>query len=281
MRRRFKSVEELTFADDGMFQAVLREPDICAELVERLLGVRVGRVEYPQLEKAIAPFYTTKGVRLDVYLKDEDKVIDVEMQSYPQEALGKRARYYQSMLDMDALMKGQSYKSLKESYVLFICDFDPFKNKNGAAIGLPRYTFKSLCLESKAANLDDKSMKVLYNASAYKSEGDEKIRALLRFIHTNEPGDGFSRRLKEIVERIKDSERFKGDYAAMNLHDQDIMDEARLEGVAIGARQKAEENAENLLKMNVLTLEQIAQATSLPLERVLELQKNLAAGVKA
>ena len=30
--------------------------------------------------KAINPFYTTKGVRLDVYLKDEDKIMDVELQ---------------------------------------------------------------------------------------------------------------------------------------------------------------------------------------------------------
>ena len=90
-----------------MFQEVLRDPEICAELVERLLHISVGHIEYPELEKTIAPYYTTKGVRLDVYLKDSDKIIDVELQSYPQEALGKRTRYYQSMIDMDSLMKGQ------------------------------------------------------------------------------------------------------------------------------------------------------------------------------
>ena len=73
-----------------MFQAVLHNPEICAELVEKLLHIKVKKVEYPELEKVIAPFYTTKGVRLDVYLKDEDKIIDVELQSYPQDALGTR-----------------------------------------------------------------------------------------------------------------------------------------------------------------------------------------------
>lgn len=33
-----------------------------------------------EMGKAINPFYTTKGVRLDVYLKDEDKIMDVELQ---------------------------------------------------------------------------------------------------------------------------------------------------------------------------------------------------------
>ena len=74
-----KSADQLTFTDNGMFQAVLHEPGVCAELVERLLGIKVKKVEYPELEKTIAPYYISKGVRLDVYLKDEDKVIDVEM----------------------------------------------------------------------------------------------------------------------------------------------------------------------------------------------------------
>ena len=48
-----KPIEQLTFTDNGMFQAVLHEPDICAELVERLLHIPVGHVEYPELEKQI------------------------------------------------------------------------------------------------------------------------------------------------------------------------------------------------------------------------------------
>ena len=98
------------------------------------MGIKIKRVEYPELEKVIEPFYTTKGVRLDVYLKDEDKVIDVELQSYEMSAFGKRMRYYEAMLDMDALMKGEPYDKLKDSYILFIC-------KNEKSFGLPRYSF--------------------------------------------------------------------------------------------------------------------------------------------
>ena len=56
-----KKFEDLTFGDDWMFQAVLRDPEISAELVELLLGIKVRRVEYPELEKVIEPFYSTKG----------------------------------------------------------------------------------------------------------------------------------------------------------------------------------------------------------------------------
>ena len=134
-----KPVDKLTFTDDGMFQEVMRNPEISAELVERLLHIKVGHVEYPELEKTIKPFYTTKGVRLDVYLQDDDKIIDVELQCYPQEALGKRTRYYQSMIDMDSLMKGQDYPELKESYILFICKQDPF-----FIVSMPKINFLNL-----------------------------------------------------------------------------------------------------------------------------------------
>ncbi len=264
-----KTFDELTFADDGMFQTVMKDPNLSAELVERLLGVRVKQVEYPELEKTIAPYYTSKGVQLDVYLKDEDKSIDVELQSYLQKALGKRMRYYQSMVDCDCLIKGQPYTKLKESYILFICKFDPFYDETKNGYGLPRYTFRNICAENNKVNLGDKSLKVVYNASAYKSVKDEKVRALLRFIQTNEPGeDDFAKRLSEFVAKVKENEKFRKEYADMNLHDFDIMTEA--------AEQKALETAENFLKEGDAP-EKVARCTGLPLEQVLELQKELAA----
>lgn len=276
-----KPVDELTFTDDGMFQAVLRNKEICAELVERLLHIKVGHIEYPELEKPIKPFYTTKGVRLDVYLKDEDKIIDVEMQSSPQEALGKRTRYYQSMIDMDSLMKGQDYTELKESYVLFICKNDPFfkDNEKKNPYGLPCYTFQNICKENAIVNLNDKSLKVIYNASAYSQEKDEKIKAFLHYISTNEPGeDDFSNRLSDLVEIIKDNEIFRSDYAAMNLHDRDIMrlakKEGREEGLKDGAQQKAIETATNMLN-DKIPVENIARYVNLPLEKVEELADKL------
>lgn len=276
-----KPVDELTFTDDGMFQAVLRNKEICAELVERLLHIKVGHIEYPELEKPIKPFYTTKGVRLDVYLKDEDKIIDVEMQSSPQEALGKRTRYYQSMIDMDSLMKGQDYTELKESYVLFICKNDPFfkDNEKKNPYGLPCYTFQNVCKENAIVNLNDKSLKVIYNASAYSQEKDEKIKAFLHYISTNEPGeDDFSNRLSDLVEIIKDNEIFRSDYAAMNLHDRDIMrlakKEGREEGLKDGALQKAIETAANMLN-DKIPVENIARYVNLPLEKVQELAEKL------
>ena len=258
-----------------MFQKVMQNPELSAELVERLLGVRVKQVEYPELEKAIEPYYTSKGVRLDVYLKDEDKTIDVELQSYPQKALGKRMRYYQSMVDCDCLMKGQPYTKLRESYILFICKFDPFHDKTKNDYGLARYTFHNICAENNLVNLDDKCVKVVYNANAYESVEDPKVRALLRFIQTNEPGeDDFSKRLCEFVAKVKENEKFRKEFSNMNLHDFDIMTEAKEEGLAegekIGAQQKAIEDAVMLVRDYSESPEIAAQKMGAPLEDALE-----------
>lgn len=44
-------------------------------------------------------------------------------------------------LDMDALAAGISYEDLPDSYVIFICDFDPFGK------GLYKYISEPWCME--------------------------------------------------------------------------------------------------------------------------------------
>ena len=262
-----KRIEDLSFIDDGMFQAVMHEPGICEKVVENLLHLKVGKIVYPELEKQIAPFYTSKGVRLDVYLKDENRIIDVELQNYKQDAIGKRTRYYQSMIDIDSLMKGQDYSELLDSYVLFICTQDPFQKDKDNGFGLPCYTFKNICLENDSVSLDDKSIKVIYNASAYEKVEDENIRDFLRYVSTNKPDENnFSKTLSETVERLKENEEFRRDYAAMNLHDRDIMKIAKAEG----AQQKAIEDAIMLINKYKATPETAAKDMNVPLELVLE-----------
>ena len=271
-----KSFNELTFSDDWMFQKVMQNPQICAELVERLLHINVDHVEYPELEKAIAPYYTSKGVRLDVYLKDSNKVIDIECQANLKPALGKRTRYYQSMIDIDNLMKGEEYENLKESYILFICKNDPFKDEKENHFGLPCYTFRNICAENSTVNLDDKTIKVIYNASAYEKEEDPLIKDFLHFIYTGEPGkDDLSNRLSRLVENCKENENLRSDYLAVNLHDYDIRYEALKEGEEIGAQKKAVEAAIISIKEFHASPEDAAQKMGAPLDLVLEgLQKD-------
>ena len=189
-------------------------------------------------------------------------------------ALGKRMRYYEAMLDMDALMKGEPYDKLKDSYILFICKNDPFKDEKDKLFGLPRYSFRNVCQENNCVNLDDKSLKVIYNATAYEKEKDERIKALLRFVQTNESGeDGLTNRLAALVKKMKENEQLRQEYMAMNLHDYDMIRKGRKEG----AQEKAIENALVAIKEFGASPELAAEKMGAPLDKVLEALKAVVA----
>ena len=80
--------------------------------------------------------------------------------------------------------------------------------------------------------------------------------------------DYLDRKSREVINMLCAKYSYKDDIAVKQQ-------EAREDGIQIGQQQEAEEAAINLLKMNVLTNEQIVQAAGLPLEKVLELQKRL------
>ena len=153
---RIKPVEELRFTDDFMFCRVMKNPDLCKGVIERLLGIKVERIEYPELQKEIRPYYSAHGVRMDVYVKDSDRIFDIEMQTSIPKDLPRRMRYYQSMIDIDSLIAGSDYATLKESYVIFLCTKDPF------GLGLPIYTFNTVCKEKTDFSLNDGINKLFF-----------------------------------------------------------------------------------------------------------------------
>ena len=134
-RYTLKPYEELFFTDDFLFSKIMRNPEIAKGVVQNLLGIKVKKIEFVTSQYSIDELYTGKGIRLDAYLEDEDKVIDIEMQTVIKKDEGLRMRYYQSMIDIDHLNRGESYSDLKESYVVFICLDDPFGD------GKPVYNF--------------------------------------------------------------------------------------------------------------------------------------------
>ena len=284
-----KSVDELTFTDDFMFGTIMKHKSVCKGVLERLLRIKVGKIEYPSLQKTIVPFYESKGIRLDVYVAEPSRVFDIEIQTSVPHDLPKRTRYYQSLMDVDNLLRGQSYAELKDSYVVFICTQDPFGK------GLPVYTFENTCQEDGDLFLADKSYKVFYNVSAYSKEKDDELHALLRYLCKKQATSHFTQSIDELVETTKSNEKFRSLYMSLNIHKDDLLREGSLigekigfekgvvagisrgrsegiaqgirQGFADGSRQKAIETAKNLLALG-LSVEDIAQATGLSKEEV-------------
>ncbi|MBR3812673.1 MAG: Rpn family recombination-promoting nuclease/putative transposase [Spirochaetaceae bacterium] len=204
-----------------------------------------------------------------------NRIYDVEIQNKDEHDIGRRTRYYQGMMDVDSLLKGEDYSELKESIVIFLCRFDPFKK------GIPCYTVRRTCKQDASVFVDDAAIVQIFNCTAYDKIENESLRAFLKFVQTNKAESDFTRRLDKMVETQKKVEELKKTYLSWSLHDSDVRREGKREGIAIGEKRGEEraklENARNLLSMNLGTHEQIAQAVSLPLETVQQLAEELKA----
>ncbi|MGI5097057.1 Rpn family recombination-promoting nuclease/putative transposase [Treponema socranskii] len=267
-----KSVEELTFTDDFMFGTVMKNKTICKGVIERLLHIKVGKIEYPSLQKTIAPFYESKGIRLDVYVSEPKRIFDIEIQTSIPPSLPKRTRYYQSLMDVDNLLRGQSYAELKESYVIFICTQDPFGK------GLPVYTFRNVCSEDDGIFLDDKSVKVFYNVGAYGKEDELELSALLEYLCERRATSGFTQHIDALVEKAKRNEKFRSVYMSLNIREDDLrmagekigfergvaagIRRGRRDGIAAGSYQKARETAK-LMQRESCSVDFIQRMTGL------------------
>lgn len=138
-----KKWRDSTFKDNFVFSKTLELfSDLCKELLEIILQFNISSIDFPEREKVIEVRTDSKGIRLDVYVKDEqDRSFDIEMQIADSDNISKRMRYYQGLIDADKLKHGQHYSALGESYIIFICPFDRFKR------GRHIYTFRERCDE--------------------------------------------------------------------------------------------------------------------------------------
>lgn len=243
--RRIKPVDKLTFADDYLFGEVMHRKDVCAGVVERLLGLKAGKIIYPELQKSIRPFYESKGIRMDVLARDGKRLYNLEMQTSKFASLPLRMRYYQGLLDADLLMSGHKYRELCQSYIIFICTKDPFGHK------LPVYTFCNSCQENLSLKLNDKCIKIFYNISAWQFDGNTERASLLRYIKTGAVSTAFTNRLDSVAQEIKKMNKFRREYMIHNMHFDDALYFAQKKGEAKGMIRGAEKNMrQNILGLN-------------------------------
>ena len=200
IKRNFK---DLTIRDAFMFAAVMSDPEICRRVLELALGIPISEVHI-QTEKTMSYHSEYHGVRLDVYAADVNRTrFNVEMQVTLQKFLSKRSRYYHDQIDMDALLTGNSYEDLPDTYVIFICDFDPFGD------GLYRYSTGTYCEET--GNRINDGVKTIYLNAHGKNRKDipEELLEFLDYVKNTgrrkeiSTEDPFVRHLQNTIDTIK------------------------------------------------------------------------------
>ena len=222
--------EELQISNDFIFGKIMQDPKLCKGLLQRILpGLKIDRIEYPETQKAIRPDIDAKSVRLDVYVEDgKGTVYDIEMQVSTSKELPKRTRYYQSLLDMQMIDKGEPYKKLKPSYIIFICPFDQF------GMGRHIYTFENICKEDKSVLLNDGTTKIFLNAKGTMDDVSPELKAFLDYVAGKKPADPFVDELEEAVKNARKNREWRHEYMTLLMRDQENIEIGREEGMEIG-----------------------------------------------
>ena len=261
----------LTLANNFIFCKVLEEnPDVCKELLEMLLDIKIDRIEQPKSEQTFKTDFDSRGIRLDVYVKDgTGRCFDIEIQTSNYMRLEKRARYYQGLMDVDSIQFGQEYSALKDSYVIFLCLGDAFGHR------LPVYTFRYRAEEDKDILMNDGTVNIFFNATMYDKMQSENLRSFFRYLCGKNSDDNFTDRLSALVERVKMNAQWRHRYMTIEQEIKlqvEARTNERLNELAQDiANKKTLETAKNLLKINI-SPEQIAMATGLSLEQVTSLK---------
>lgn len=241
--------ESLPFTNNFLFTRIMEEnPDLCVDLTELVLGRKVRGFKKDSLGKEHAVKITpdSKGVRLDLYFEDSDALYDIEMQTTSEPDLPRRYRYYQDMTDMAALDAGQEYGALPESYIVFLCTFDPFGE------GHVKYEFQNYSLHDKPIPLGDGTKKVAICAFGKEAENDPTLNAFLKFMSTNEPTDDFTNRLCLAMNDAKRSAKNRSEYMSYEMDRLRYGNQQKEEGRAEG---RAEGHSEGLSEGKSSTME--------------------------
>ena len=272
---RIKSFDELTIQDNFIFQKVMLKKHICKAVLERLLDISIHDVVYIHEEKGLDVRLETKSVRLYVYVNDDKgTVFNIEMQtSKDMEELVKRTRFYQSILDMYHLQKGQKYMTLNDSYIIFICTFPVFSRERH------KYTFKNICLEEHDILLNDGATKLFLSTKGTQNDISKSLQAFLDYIDGHEATDELLKDIDEAVYEVKHCEAWKEEYKMLSMDHYTYWKEGVAEGIEQGIAQGIEQGlavgtakakAEVVVQMlhEKLSLEMIARLTKLSLEEI-------------
>ena len=240
-----RRLQDLTIKDNFMFCAVMSEEENCIGFLEMVLGFPIAKIDV-SYERNMVYHPEYKGIRLDVYAKDEaNKHYNVEMQVRREISIEMRARYYHSQMDMELLSASISYEELPDTFVIFIYDYDHFGK------GLYYYTCRTKCEEDALLEYED-GCRTIYLST--KGKDEEKVpKSLVRFLKfvaadieqsDQDFEDDYVEQLQKSIHTVKESREMGERYMIF----EEMMEEERRVGRIEGELQAKRDSIYELLE---------------------------------
>ncbi len=233
------SRNDVALENNFMFTTVMKNKKACIRLLEAIFGnehhiadIRYAR--HPEAEKSILSDPMRRGVRLDVYFDDGRTVYDIELQRTSITDLAERARLYSSSMDIAMLDKGESFGSIRTSYVIFLCTFDPFARDEKV------YRFATMCENVQGLPLGDRRYIMFLNSRGSKGVSNLDMDELFRYLNGGVGAIGMETRsglvtiLDKYVQKYNRDDDWRKEYMKLEFLLKDKYDEGRTAGEAEG-----------------------------------------------
>ena len=251
-----KRILSLRLFDDDFMNACFDDYIEGVQLVVRIIlgrdDFQVVRVKTQSLLKNLQG----RDICLDIHAKsDSGEEFDVEIQRDDRGANYKRARYNSSILDAHLLNPADDINKLPDTYVIFITENDVIGDNE------PIYAIDRRITRS-GKPFPDGSHIIYVNGSAKDSS-----TALGRLMHDFSCTKADNMYYPELAKRVRFFKETEEGERAMNS----VLEEWKEELTKETAERCSIEFATNLITKQVLSFEEIADITGLPLEKVQEL----------
>ena len=235
---------------DDIFMTKCFEDNIeCTELVLRIV---MDRPDLKVLSVKVQSLYKNlqgRSLALDIDATDsQGRRFDIEIQRADSGASPRRARYHASVIDANTLQAQEDFDALPELYVIFITEHDVIGG------GLPIYHINRTIEEMKMP-FDDGEHFLFVNGEC---RDDTPLGLLMQDFFCTNPDDMHYAPLRERARYFKETEK-----GVLSMSS--VVDEIKQE--------EREKFAERLLKKGKMSYEEIAEMSSLTLEKVMNLAK--------
>ena len=169
-------------------------------------------------------------------------------------------RYYQGLIDMDKLKRGQHYSKLGKSVIIFICPFDRFE------YGLHFYSFSERCDQNPNIKLNHGATKIFLSTKGTVDDVSPDILAFLNYVDSSIVSGKFVEELDVAVNSVKSNEKARHDFMTLQMY----LLEHEMEAEERGRVKERESVAIKLIRMG-LNFADIQKVTDLPLQRLEQL----------
>lgn len=277
MEKNYTPFEELNVFDGFMFNELTNQEDkekaadFCRIILEPIVNRRIQKVEVVCQKIIQGTNQKHHGIRMDAYIHEypdenvkengvdvviEPTIYDIEPNSYIEPYVGKRSRYYHSMIDKQFLESGMKYDKLENTYVIFILNYDPF-NRNRML-----YTIKNSCVEEPDMPYEDGARTIFLYVYGKKNIPSKRLKDMLLFLvdskDCNATDEGLVR-MNNMMKSIKLNKKVGEHYMHTMMRESDLRAMGHEEGLEKGFSQGRQETLVDLVKDGLISIADAAK----------------------